>query len=275
MVASVSFSAAFRRLSMGTLLLAFLASCGPSQEQFDAKVRENEDLKARFAAEAAAHKNAQKLLADAGTQIEQLKAQLAAAGLDLTNLNATVDDQARALDDYRRRAEQLEAIRQRFEVLRRKLDELTKFGLKVQIRKNRIVIQLPGDVLFDSGADTLRKEGKEILVKVAKVIRDDAGLMSRTYQVAGHTDSKPFKGIFKDNWGLSAMRAREVLVYLTETESKGGGGLKPDLWAAVGYGDTDPVADNGTEEGRKGNRRVELVVMPNVEEMIDLKAITK
>jgi chemotaxis protein MotB len=266
--------------SFGTwagLFLAFTSAlgCGPSQEQFDAKVREIEDLKARLAAESAANKNAQQELADAKAQIEQLKEQLRAAGVDISNLNANLEQQARALDDYKKRAEQLEAIRQRFEVLRKKLDELTKFGLKVQIRKNRIVIQLPGDVLFDSGRETLRKEGKEILAKVAEVIRNDAGLMSRTYQVAGHTDAQPFKGVFKDNWGLSAMRAREVLVYLTDPDPKLGGGLRPANWSAVGYGDTDPVADNAGEDGRKSNRRVELVVMPNVEEMIDLKTITK
>jgi chemotaxis protein MotB len=266
-----------RGLYFAGVLLAFvgLAGCGPSQEQFDAKVREIEDLKARLAAESAANKNAQQELADAKAQIEQLKEQLRDAGVDISNLNANIEQQARALDDYKKRAEQLEAIRQRFEVLRRKLDELTKFGLKVQIRKNRIVIQLPGDVLFDSGRDTLRSGGKEILAKVAEVIRSDAGLMNRTYQVAGHTDAQPFKGVFKDNWGLSAMRAREVLVYLTDPDTKTGGGLRPGNWSAVGYGDTDPVADNASEDGRKGNRRVELVVMPNVEEMIDLKTITK
>ncbi len=270
-------SRGMRGLFLSALMLAFgsMAGCGPSQEEFDAKVREVEDLKAKLAAEASARKKSDDELTDAKARIEQLKEQLRAAGVDISNLNATMEQQARALEDYKKRAEQLEAIRQRFEVLKRKLDELTKFGLKVQIRKNRIVIQLPGDVLFDSGKETLKKEGKEILGKVAEVVRGDAGLMSRTYQVAGHTDTQPFKGVFKDNWGLSAMRAREVLVFLVDPDTKNGGGLKGANWSAVGYGDTDPVTSNDTPEGRQGNRRVELVVMPNVEEMIDLKTITK
>ncbi|NUP12141.1 MAG: OmpA family protein [Polyangiaceae bacterium] len=265
-----------RGLRWSTLLLVVfgLLGCGPSQEEFDAKVREIEDLKGKLAQEQNARKNSERELTDARAQIEQLKEQLRAAGVDISNLNANIEQQARALEDYKKRAEQLEAIRQRFELLKKKLDELTKFGLKVQIRNNRIVIQLPGDVLFDSGKETLKKEGQDILGKVANVIRQDAGLNARTYQVAGHTDNKPFQGTFKDNWGLSAMRAREVLVFLTEPTPKGGG-LKPPNWSAVGYGDTDPVADNNTDAGRKLNRRVELVVMPNVEEMIDLKTITK
>jgi chemotaxis protein MotB len=263
---------------VGILLLSLGgAACGPSQDEYDQKVREVEDLKNRLAAEQAAGKKARDELADAKARVEQLKEQLRAAGVDISNLNANLEQQARALEDYKKRAEQLEAIRQRFELLKKKLDELTKFGLKVQIRKNRIVIQLPGDVLFDSGKETLKKEGKDILLKVAEVIRNDRGLNARTYQVAGHTDNQPFKGGFKDNWGLSAMRAREVLVFLISDpgkDKKDGGGLNPQNWSAVGYGDTDPVADNTGPEGRQGNRRVELVVMPNVEEMIDLKTIT-
>jgi len=264
-----------RGLFLFVLMFAFgVAACGPSQEEFDAKVREIEDLNGKLARELAARKKSDAELNDARTSVEQLKEQLRGKGVDISNLNANLEQQARALEDYKKRAEQLDAIRQRFDMLRKKLDELTKFGLKVQIRKNRIVIQLPGDVLFDSGRETLKKEGKDILFKVADVIRNDGGLSSRTYQVAGHTDNKPFTGTFKDNWGLSAMRAREVLVFLTDPP-KAGGGLKPANWAAVGYGDTDPVIDNGTPEGRQQNRRVELVVMPNVEEMIDLKSITK
>ncbi len=265
-------------LLLATLLFAFGAGCGPSQDEYDAKVREANDLKNLLAAEQAKAKQVAAELADQKARVEQLKEKLREAGVDISNLNANMEQQARALEDYKKRAEQLEAIRQRFELLRKKLDELTKFGLKVQIRKGRIVIQLPGDVLFDSGRETLKKEGKDILLKVADVVRNDKGLSSRTYQVAGHTDNQPFKGGFKDNWGLSAMRAREVLVFLISPpgkDNKEGGGLNQNNWSGVGYGDTDPVENNATPEGRQQNRRVELVIMPNVEEMIDLKAITK
>lgn len=250
--------------------------CGPSQEEFDAKVRELEKVKGELSAEQDANKKAQLEITDAQARIEQLKEQLKNAGVDISNLNANLEQQARALEDYKKRAEQLEQIRKKFELLKSKLDALTKLGLKVVIRKNRMVIQLPGDVLFDSGRDALKKEGKDILAKVAEVIRGDQGLSSRTFQVAGHTDSEKLNGgQFKDNWGLSAMRAREVLVYLVGPADKGGGGLQPNQWSAVGYGETDPIQTNDTAEGKKANRRVELVVMPNVEEMIDLKSITK
>ena len=121
----------------------------------------------------------------------------------------------RALKEYQERAAQLERIKQRFEVLRDKLKKLTELGLKVEIRRNRMVIRLPGDVLFSSGDDKLRDNGVKVLDAVADVIRNDKQLAGRYFQIAGHTDNKPLKGgRFGDNWGLSAMRARQVLLYL-------------------------------------------------------------
>ena len=257
-------------LSLGTTVLT---GCGPSQAEYDEKVHELEKTKTALLAEQEANKKAQADLADAEARIQQLKEQLKNAGVDISNLNANLEQQARALEDYKKRAEQLEAIGRKFQLLKQKLEALTKLGLKVIIRNNRMVIQLPGDVLFDSGRETLKKEGKDILTKVGEVIHGDQGLNARTFQVAGHTDSEKLTGgAFKDNWGLSAMRAREVLVYLV---SPPGGDLNPQKWSAVGYGDTDPIQKNDTPEGRQANRRVELVVMPNVEEMIDLQTLTK
>ena len=71
------------------------------------------------------------------------------------------------------------------------------------------------------------------------------------------------------------MRARQVLIYLiAAVDAKdGGGGLDPNHLHAAGYGDTDPVGKNDTDDERKANRRVELVLMPDVEEMLDLKSL--
>jgi chemotaxis protein MotB len=257
--------------------LAFATTgCGVSEDVYNAKVREAEDLRNQLAAQQAQNRKAEAELADTRARVEQLKEQLRAAGVDISNLNANLEQQARALEDYKKRAEQLEQIRKRFELLRDKLQELTRFGLNVTVRNNRLVIQLPGDVLFDSGRDTLKKDGKEILLKVAEVIRQDPGLASRNYQVAGHTDAEKLEGgPFRDNWGLSVMRARQVLVFLINPTDKGGGGLSPQRWSASGYGETDPVAPNDTPANKEKNRRVELVVVPSVEEMLDLKQLTR
>ncbi len=256
--------------------LAGAAGCGPSEEEYRAKVGEVASLKGQLDAEQARSKKAKGEIDEAQVRIEQLKKQLAAAGVDISNLNANVEQQARALEDYRKRADQLEQIKKRFELLRDKLQALTKLGISVTTRDNRMVIQLPGDVLFDSSKETLKKDGEAILLKVAEVIRNDKGLSERSFQVAGHTDSAPLKGgRFKDNWGLSAMRAREVLMFLIQTQDKGGGGLSPAKWSAAGYGDTDPMKPNDTPENKQANRRCELVVVPSMDEMLDLRSLTQ
>ena len=259
------------------LLFAFgitAPGCGYSEEEMRAKIREIEALREQLSAEEAQSKKTQRELDDARAKVEQLKQQLAAAGVDVANLKGTVEEQARALEEYKKRAAQLEAIKKRFELLRAKLQNLTKLGLKVLVRKNRMIIELPGDVLFDSGRETLKKQGEEILAQVAAVIRKDPQLNSRDFQVAGHTDSQRYAGTFKDNWGLSVMRAREVLAFLLKPEAERGGGLSTSHWSASGYGETDPVAGNDKREGRQKNRRCELIVVPAIEEMLDIRSLT-
>lgn len=263
------------RLLAFALLASFAAGCGYSEDEMRAKTREIESLQKQLDAEEARNKQFQRELDESRAKEEQLKEQLAAAGVNVENLRKDMEEQARALAEYKKRAQQLEEIKQRFELLRAKLQSLTKLGLKVVVRNNRMVIQLPGDVLFDSGRETLREEGENILVQVASVVRKDASLRERNFQVAGHTDDKPYVGVFKDNWGLSVMRAREVLKYLVKPTDQEGGGLSTDHWSASGYGDTDPIADNDTPEGRQQNRRCELVVLPALEEMLDLNSLTQ
>lgn len=279
-----------RTLAACTLAVTIVFGCGHSEEEWQAQLDKYNKLVAEKNDETSKAKARQAALEEElrGEQAraEELKKKLEAAGYDMKKLNedlqnaatrvstlsSTLEEREKALAEYKARAKQLEQIKARFEMLKKKLDELTKLGLAVNIRKNRMVISLPGDVLFDSGRETLKKEGNEILMKVAGIIKADASLLGRDYQVAGHTDAKPLAGgIFRDNWGLSLMRAREVLLYLV---SEKGGGLPNERWSAAGFGDTDPIAPNDTDEGRQKNRRCDLIVVPSVEEMLDLKAIT-
>jgi chemotaxis protein MotB len=267
-------SHSFRRTAIALALATASAGCGYSQEEWDQKVRENESLRNQLAAQRQAQKKCEADYEGGLQEIDELKRRLKERGIDLDTVNANLAQTNKALEEYQRRATQLDEIRKRFELLRNKLQKLTQLGLKVDVRDNRMVIALPGDVLFDSGRDKLKPEGVNILKQVADVIRADADLSKRQFQVAGHTDAKPLQGgAFRDNWGLSAMRARSVLVLLTTPAAQGGGGLDARNWSAAGYAETDPIATNDTEEGRQKNRRVELVIQPNVEEMLNLNSL--
>lgn len=233
-------------------------------------------LRVELGEEKRARQKAEADYADALDELEAVRAEAEQRGLRLDTATADLEARKKALEEYKSRLMQLDKIRVRFEALKDKLAKLTQLGLTVEVRDNRMVILLPGDVLFDSGSDSLKKEGEQIVLSIAAVVRADADLRAREFQVAGHTDDRPFKGgPFKDNWGLSVMRARSVLELLVRPEDQGGGGLPPGQWSAAGYGDTDPVADNTSEEGRTRNRRVELVAQPDVAEMLNLNSLTE
>ncbi len=261
------------------LPLVLMLGCGHSEDEWQAQLAKYNALSQKNSELQAELDKARGQVKDLTDELEKMGVKLSAAGTEKEQLSQSVDQMKAALAEYKQRAETLERIKARFEMLRQKLQKLTSLGLDVKIRNNRMVISLPGDVLFSSGRDTLRKNGKDILLKVAEVIRGDASLASRQYQVAGHTDNQPLKkhaGDFHDNWGLSLMRARQVLVFLiapADDKKDPGGGLDPKHWSASGYGSTDPIASNSTPAGRAQNRRVELVLMPNVEEMLDLKSL--
>jgi len=273
-----------------SLIALLVVGCGYSEDEWQAQLAKYGQLSGQHKREQEAHAATRKELDDARARVADLTSNLEKMGFNVAELNqrlqaegtekqrlaTNLDETRRALEEFKARAAQLEKIKARFEELRGKLQKLTNLGLKVQIRHNRMVISLPGDVLFASGEDRLKDEGKNVLLLVADAIRKDAQLSARYFQIAGHTDSKPLSGgTFRDNWGLSAMRARQVLVFLIAAPDAkgGGGGLDGNKLHAAGYGETDAIVTNETDEGRQTNRRVELVLMPDVGEMLDLKSL--
>ena len=124
-------------------------------------------------------------------------------------------------------------------------------------RDDEIRLTLDQQILFSPGSVAIRETGKTTLVKIADVIaRSYAG---REIRVEGHTDATPpdkVKARYPTNWELSTARASVVLRELIATDA-----IDATRAAAVGYADQRPVADNSTEEGRKQNRRVEVIVL--------------
>jgi chemotaxis protein MotB len=260
-------------------LVAFAQlGCGHTDQEMAEKQRQIDKLSADL-------KDAQQRDADDLAKFKDAQNQINMMNQQITEAHLSADKMQQALMEYKQRADQLAAIEGRFRQLRSRLEALTKVGLKVVVRNNRMVIQLPGDVLFDSGKEELKVDGKTILAQVADVIHNDSDLSKRNFQIAGHTDDQKYPpgGKFGDNWGLSLARARQVLLFMVTpsapkpgTKAKNGGGLDPNHWSASGYGDTDPQAgtvDHQTPEEMQKNRRVELVLQPNVEEMINLNNI--
>jgi chemotaxis protein MotB len=131
--------------------------------------------------------------------------------------------------------------------------------LMVKIRKGRMLISMPNDVLFDSGSAILKKAGQETLGQVAQAL---SGLADRQFLVAGNTDDKPIRTArFPSNWELSTERAVVVTRFLISK------GMKAEQLGALGYGEFDPIVGNDTAEHRAQNRRIEIQLQPNLSEL--------
>ena len=121
-------------------------------------------------------------------------------------------------------------------------------------------------MLFDEGKTELKPEGKQAIVEIAKVLKTVGG---RRFQVSGHTDNLPIvTKSYPSNWELSTERAVVVVKLLLRD------GVRATGLSAAGYADVDPVAPNATPQGRAKNRRIEIVLVPNIEELgIQLKGL--
>lgn len=161
-------------------------------------------------------------------------------------------EQLNALQAENRERERL------YKEMTERFDKLISAGqLDVTMINGRLVINMPQDILFKSGNADVEREGRSALLEVGNVL---AELRDRQFQVEGHTDNVPISTRrFPSNWELSSARALSVVHILEE-----GGVLAKNL-SAAGYGEHHPVASNDTKESRKLNRRIEIVVLPNLE----------
>ena len=148
--------------------------------------------------------------------------------------------------------------RDRLENARRSMEErLSGSGASVRIKEGKISVMLPSSILFNSGQTKLKKAAKSSLTKVCNVLKKD--FPNATIRIEGHTDSDPLKrtkDVYKSNWELSALRASNVLHYLVDSCR-----LEPNKLYIAGFGKHQPVASNKSKEGKKKNRRVEIVIL--------------
>jgi chemotaxis protein MotB len=164
-------------------------------------------------------------------------------------------------------SQQVDELTSAMKALQDKLSsEIGDNQVKLQMQDKGLVITVVGDLLFDSGKAKIRNEGFSVLNKVALVLKKDVPDLN--VGIEGHTDNQPIKHSgWKSNWELSTARALSVLHYLVNEED-----ISPSRLSAIGYGEYRPVASNDNAEGRKTNRRVEIVIMPKLKKISDTNA---
>ena len=193
-------------------------------------------------------------------RLEKLGQNVESLAKEKGQLTEAMADATTRLDELRKQKAAADARLQTFRNLVAKLRSMIDSGqLKVAIRGGRMLIALPNDILFDSGQTAVKPDGKAALARVAMVL---ATVGDRDFLVAVHTDNVPIRtALFPSNWELSTRRAVEVVHILVAQ------GMSPKVLAAAGYGEFDPVAPNDTAEHRAQNRRIEIVLQPNLSDL--------
>ena len=124
---------------------------------------------------------------------------------------------------------------------------------EVQREKDRVVVTVGSAGAFSSGSAKLTRQARAIMQKIAKVSGKGAGQVN----VSGHTDNVPliFGGQYRDNWDLAAARASSVVQELAKANT-----IPPEKLQAISFGETKPIEQNDTRDGREKNRRIEIEI---------------
>jgi chemotaxis protein MotB len=194
------------------------------------------------------------------SDLETANAAQAALIKDRSRLRASVADMETALNELAERKRAAEQRIAQYQDLLSRFQTLIDAGrLSVQIVDGRMVVALATDILFASGKAELSEDGTAALTEVASIL---AGIPDRNYQVEGHTDDVPIRTEqYPSNWELAAGRSIAVVKTLIE------GGLPEDRVSAASFSKHKPVATNDDADGRALNRRIEIVVVPDLSDL--------
>ena len=147
--------------------------------------------------------------------------------------------------------------------LKRSLDNVNDEDIKVEVKKGVVYVSLSDKLLFSSGSTRISGEAKEVLGKIAKVVKDHKQL---DILVEGHTDDQPISTqCISNNWELSVKRATAIVEVLQDQYE-----VDPSRMTAGGRSHYVPKATNDNKEGRAMNRRSEIIILPKLDQFFEL-----
>ena len=143
------------------------------------------------------------------------------------------------------------------------LGDINDEDIQINVEKGAVFVSISDKLLFDSGQYSLSNEAKNVLGKVAKVVKDKDDF---DFIVEGHTDTDPIAtSCISDNWDLSAKRAIAVVRTLQQEYN-----VEPKRMTAAARSKYVPVASNETAEGKAKNRRTKIVVLPKLDQFFGM-----
>ncbi|MGC4021093.1 MAG: OmpA family protein [Cyclobacteriaceae bacterium] len=136
--------------------------------------------------------------------------------------------------------------------------------LTVKVKNGKVYVSLAEQLLFGSGSTTVDKKGAGALQQLAKAIKDQKDIH---VMIEGHTDNVPIAKNaqqYEDNWDLSVLRATSITRILIKA------GMSPSQVVAAGKGEFSPVAPNDNAQNKQKNRRTEIIVTPNLDQLFKI-----
>src|SRR5262249_24083127 len=135
--------------------------------------------------------------------------------------------------------------------------EIAQGDVIIKQYKGELVVDLVDQILFASGESELGDKGKAVLKQVGETLLK---VPDKVLQIGGHTDNQPISGKLKDkwvsNWELSSARALNVVHYLEDEVN-----IPGERLVAAGFSEFRPIGKNASKDGRKRNRRIEVVLL--------------
>src|SRR5882672_9169978 len=247
----------------GLFLLFLVTTFGAcvKSSTYDKAMADNKQLKADLDSANKKQTDTEKTLGD---QIKDLQGKLGmldettkSKEAELGKVKGDMAATTAELQELRRQKEAAEKRIAAYKALQDKFRALVDTGkLQVVFRNGQMTLKLPSGILFPSGSADLSKGGQQALTEVTGVLMQ---FKDRRFLVAGHTDNQPIKtAAFHNNWYLSTARANSVVQHMIKE------GFPAKNLAAAGYAEFDPVAPNTSEPGREQNRRIEIILVPNL-----------
>jgi chemotaxis protein MotB len=226
---------------------------------------ENEKLNANY-------KNSLNKSGKLNQDLAQQRDQLLAIQENLEKTRKANDSLSNSLAERERKVKELEGILTKkdkaVQDLKNKIsDALLNFkenDLTVKVKNGKVYVSLAEQLLFGSGSIVVDKKGVGALQQLAKAIKDQQDIH---VMIEGHTDNVPISQKSKymeDNWDLSVLRATSISKILIKA------GMSPNQITAAGKGENSPVAANDSAQNKQKNRRTEIIVTPNLDELFKI-----
>ena len=196
-------------------------------------------------------------------QLEEKERTLMVESLRLEELQNELKERSAKIEELQNLINAKEAKMQQLkDAISSALHNFEGKGLTVEHRNGKIYVSMENKLLFNSGSWAVGSEGKKAVEQLASVLAENSDI---NVLIEGHTDNVPYNGsTISDNWDLSVKRATAIVRILENKK------VNPMQITAAGRSEYVPVGTNETKEGKAKNRRIEIILAPNLDEISKL-----